>query len=554
MSRRSLLRGAGLSLLALIPAPVLEACAGTRPKPRPTPSLRAANVAVEAIASPVRTFNPVLAADGPSEAAAAMLFDSLYTPDYDGSPRPLLASAAPEVAADGTHVTVRLRDARWSDGEPITSADVAFTYGLLSLPAMASLPSPLRPQVAPHLTQVSAPDPQTAVFQLTQPYGPFLTTQLDIGLLPQHVYGGLSAEAIATSSLNLAPKVVSGPFGGVVSGAGGSVSLSPNAGYHGGRPKVASYVLTVVPDAADRWRMLREGSIDIAYDLDPQTVAGAQGGAHHLRISTFPSLSYVTYMYNLDPAKSQIFQDARVRQALYRALDRPTMARAIYLGLATVAGAVEHPASWVYLADDPAYDYDPGQAEQLLGEAGFHLGADGIRANGDVKLQFQMLTSQEDPALEKVLVAMQQGWKDIGIDAIPIDVSTAEVLDPELQTERTFEVALTTGRLALDPDEQGLWSQTASAPGGLNAMDYRNPDLDGILSVALATMDPVQRRRLYQDMQRTLATDVPAPFLLFIDEAVVTSTRVHGFTPNAFADRFAGRRRFISLVQCSPPR
>lgn len=553
MSRRSLLGGAGLSLLALIPAGILEAC-GTRPRPEPTPSLRPVDVAVEAIAAPVRTFNPILAADGPSQVAAAMVYDSLYTPDYDGSPRPLLASGAPEVSTDGTLVTVRLRDARWSDGRPVTSADVVFTYGLVTLPGMASIPSPLRPQIAPRLVQVTAPDPQTAVFRLAQPYAPFLTTQLNVGLLPEHVYGGLSAEAIATSPLNLAPKVVSGPFGGVTSGAGGSVSLRPNTGYHGGEPKLAGYVLTVVPDAGDRWRMLTEGTVDIAYDLDPRTVAGAQGEVHRLRISTFPSLDYVTCLFNLDPSKTQTFQDPRVRQAMYRALDRPTMARAIYLGLATVAGSVEHPASWVYLADDPAYGYDQGQAVQLMEEAGFHLGADNIRSNGSVKLQFQMLTSQEDPALEKVLVAMQQGWKDIGIDAIPIDVSTQAVLDPELGSERTFEVALTTGRLGVDPDEQDLWSLEATAPGGLNAMDYRNPDLDGILSVALATMDPVQRRRLYQDMQKTLAADVPAPFLLFLDDAVVTSTRVHGFTPNAFADRLAGRRRFISVVQCSPPR
>lgn len=554
-SRRDFLHGLGAGTawaLFLAGGGWLKGCGNAGPTANPTRIATARPVAggqiVEAIAGDLQTLNPVLLSDPYSAAASAMVYDALYMSDYDGSPLPLLARDLPQVSGDGKTYTVTLGEAAWTDGQPITAEDVRFTYDLMWHPDFQAIGSPRRAGLARYVSDVRTVDQKTVVFELTQPYPQFVSAQLECGILPQHVYGGLKPEEITGTPLNTQPQVTSGPFRDLAWQPGRQASLRANKGYHRGAPRLDRYILKVVTSPAQLLSLARTGEIDVANGLDPAQYQpwATMGG---WQVSSFPSLRFISYLYNLDPDRTKLFQDPRVRQALLFALDRQTMARAIFYGQATLADSTEAPPSWAHVQPQSVYPYDRARAEQLLDDAGFKKGADGIRARGDVRLEFEMLTSKGDRSRENLLVAMEQLWREIGVDAIPNMVDLQSELLPQIQSKRTFRVLLTGSELDPDPDQRDLWSSAGTAPSGLNGMDYRNPKLDQILQEAAGTPDRGRRKELYRQMQEILAEDLPAPMLFFLNDMVATHRRVRGFTPNALADRFAGRRRYLKDVQ-----
>lgn len=547
-SRRELLRrlGAGAaSAVFLAGGDWLKGCGS--PAPKATASPIAGGQVVEAMTSDLQTVNPVLLSDPYSAAASAMLYDALYMTDYDGSPMPLLAKDLPGVSADGKTYTVALGDAVWTDGRPITADDVKFTYELMWHPDFQAVSSPRRTALARYVRDVTVVDPRTVVFQLSQPFAPFISSQLGCGILPRHVYGALKPEEIDGTPLNVQPSVTSGPFRDFVWQRGQQASFQANKAYHRGAPHLDRYVLKVVAGPAQLLDLARTGQIDVANGLDPTRYQQARAMSGW-QLASFPSLNFVSYLYNLDQGRTKLFQDARVRQALFFALDRQAMARAIFYGQATVADSTEPAPSWAHTRPQTVFPYDRARAEQLLDDAGFKKGADGIRARGDLRLQFEMLTSKGDRQRETLLVAIQQMWREIGVDAIPNPVDPEAELLPQVKVKRTFQVLLTGSTLATDPDQQDLWSSASAAPGGLNGMGYRNSKLDQILQQAAVMSDRGRRKELYQQMQEILAEDVPAPVLFFLHDVVATHARVRGFTPNAFANRFDGRRRYLKDV------
>jgi peptide/nickel transport system substrate-binding protein len=213
-----------------------------------------------------------------------------------------------------------------------------------------------------------------------------------------------------------------------------------------------------------------------------------------------------------------------------------------------VAQGTEPPASWAFAQVQPQYGYDKAKAAQLLDAAGFKKGSDGIRANGDLKLQFEIITNKDNTTRMNVITAMQNQWKEIGVDCTPRGVDFNLELVPQLTNQRNFQTLLVGFQWNSDPDQQQVFASANTAPGGFNGMSYKNPTLDKLLSDAVATTDKNKRKQLYKQMQQTLAEDVPAPVLLYSNDIVVTNKRVQGFTPNAFAQRYSGRRRYIKDV------
>jgi peptide/nickel transport system substrate-binding protein len=238
--------------------------------------------------------------------------------------------------------------------------------------------------------------------------------------------------------------------------------------------------------------------------------------------------SFTFYAYQLDPAKSPLFQDKAVRQALVYALNLQQVVDAIFFKHGVVATSVEPPTSWAFKAKPQVqYSFDKAKAESMLDAAGWTKGSDGIRAKNGTKLKFTMITNAGNKQRESMLTYMQQAWSDIGVTATPSLIQFPQLVS-QIVDIRTFDIFLVGFNWSNDPDEAPLFHSRNTAPGGFNGADFKNDQVDQILDQALVTLDRTKRKQLYGQFQDIMSDEVPAPVLVFNTGIWATNARVQG--------------------------
>lgn len=519
---------------------LLEACGNGGGTPASATPKKGGHV-TEGWAFDIKTFNTILSQDVYSNTCIGLCLDGLLTSRANGDLAPLIAQEVPKVAADGTTYTFKLRrDVKWSDGTQLTSDDVLFTYNLIFAPEYQAVASPRRGDFTQHVAGISAPDPYTFVIQTKSPYAPFLVTHGQYGILPKHVLGSLAAAAINTADFNSAPTVTNGAFKFVRWDKGSQVVFSRNPGYYRGAPLLDSFVYKVVPSTVAVANQLKTGEID-AGQIDPSQVASLQT-EQDIGLTGFVIPGFQFYMQNLDPAKpaGAVFQERAVRQALLYAIDRPGIVKTVLFGLGQVANAVEPPTSWAYNPNTkPVYGYDPAKANQMLDQAGWQKGADGVRAKNGRKMDFTMKYATGSPVLKSVAQVMQQNWQAVGVTLTPTEIQFAQLVTAITNT-RDFDVILVGFNFTQDPDESQLFSSSGTRPGGFNGFDFKNDQVDQLLTQAATTVDQSKRKQLYFQYQDLMAEEQPAPILYFQKFTYGVLKRVQGYGFGTF-NQYAAR-------------
>src|SRR6266568_6518269 len=410
----------------------LEACGGGTTSTNLTP--KKGGHVIEGNFTDIRTLNSMLSSDTASNQVIGLMFDGLLNYKSNGDLVPALASDLPKTSADGLTYTFKLRSGlKFSDGQPITSDDVKFTYQLAYDALYADVSSPRRGDLSKYIASIDTPDPLTVVIKTTQVFAPFLASHGLYGILPKHVLGSLSAKAINTAAFNTAPSVTSGAFMFVSWEKGQQVTMARNDNYWAGAPYLDQWIYKVLPDSVAVTNQLKTGEIDIG-PVDPGQF-DALKTTSTVAMREFGVPTFTFYAYQLDPAKpaGPLFQDKAVRQALLYALDRQSIVTAVFFGHGKVANSVEPPTSWAYK--------DKPQAESLLDGAGWAKGADGIRAKNGTKLKFTMITNAGNKQRESMLTVMQQAWHDIGVDATPSLIQFPQLVS-QIVSIRTFDLFL----------------------------------------------------------------------------------------------------------------
>lgn len=539
-SRRDFLKRAGgaaaWAVFVAGGAEFLEACGpGGGGQPPATTPKKGGHV-VEGNFTDIKTLNPVLSSDTASGTLISLLFDNLLGVKANGELVPALAKAMPQISSDQTEITFTLRDdVKWSDGQPLTADDVKFTYDLMFDPRYKPVNSPRRGDLEAHLESIIVKDPRTVVFKTKKPWAPFLTNHAaQRGILPKHVLGSLAPAAINSADFNTAPTVVSGLFKFVRWDKGQQVVLARNETYYRRPAYLDQYIYKVLPDSVTLVNQLKTGEVDIG-TVDPSLWDSLATADNVERVNPFGVAIFTFYAYQLDPTKhgGKLFAEKAVRQALLYALDRQQMADSVYFKQATPADSIIPAISWAHVTPKTIYRFDKAKAEQLLDQAGWTKGSDGIRAKNGVKLQFEMITNAGNKQRESLLQIMQQAWKDIGVAATPRLIQFPQLVS-QITNERTFDMFLVGFSFDPDPDESQLWSSLGAAPGGFNGFQYRNPEADRLWDQAATTFDRAKRKQLYAQLQEIYAEDVPAPILVFNKGLWAYSKRVQGFAVGPF--------------------
>jgi peptide/nickel transport system substrate-binding protein len=542
IDRRSFLQhlgvGGALSLSAAA-IPLVEACGSpSASSGGGTGKGKKGGTIVEAALADMHTFNTVLLSDVYSIAASSMIYDPLYMTDPKGAIVPCLAASMPAITNGGKTYTVKLRqDAKWTDGTPVTSADVKLTYDFVVAPEYQAVNSPSRTTFSQYMQSVDVVDKYTIAFTSTTVYAPFMAQFMGLGIMPKSVYGSLAPADVNTATANTKPTVTNGAFKDAVWTQGEQTTFKPNPDYYRGAPLIDEYVIKPVANSTNVINLLLSGEADIG-QIDNSQYSAAKGSSK-LNVAIVKKAEFVYAVLQLDPTRSKLFEDERVRQALYWAMDREAYVKSIYFGYAEVANGPISPsmADWYDPDVTPAYTYDPAKAEKLLDEAGFKMGSDGIRANGDLQLSWDVLVPDTDEVEIQLTPAIQNDWKKIGVN---IQIKPADldlVIVPALDNNYDFSMIILGESVGPDPDTSVFWETRSATTGHGNSGDYSNPQVDQLLKEGVTTLSNGKRKEIYDQISSLLATDPPALFLVYPEATLVVSKRVLNYSTSQAVSR-----------------
>jgi len=450
--------------------------------------------------------DPRIGTDAFSEHIDFLMFDSLLQRDDHLDLAPDLAEKW-EMPDAQTYVFHLRHDVKFSNGQPLTSADVKFTFDSI---ISGAIRTPKRGAYA-LVDSITAPDPYTVIFHLRAPYAsfPLNLTRQAVGVVPQNSGPGFAQHPIGT-----------GPFRFVSLATDENIILDRNPNYFAGAPSLERIRFRIVPDALVRALELRKGSGDIEVNsLPPDTVA-ALARDPNLEVTRSPgtALAYISFNFD-DP----ILAHRRVRQALACATDRQSLITYLLRGYARPADSLLPPNHWAYDGNVAYYDFDPARANSLLDAAGFRRGADGIRFHLELK-------TSTDESTRLLAAALQDQWHRVGVQ---LELRSLEFA--------TFYSDITRGSFQLytlrwlganlDPDIfEYVFSSKKMPPAGANRGHYRNPQLDVLLDEARVSTDRAKRKEILSQIQQLVAIDEPYINLWYYDNISVHSRRITNIT------------------------
>ncbi len=442
---------------------------------------------------------------------------------------PVLAKEIPSVqagtiAADYTSVTWKLKDGiTWSDGTPFTAEDVKYTFEYVMEPKTGSTST----TVYSDISKVDVLDPTTVKVTFKAPAAAwFIPFVGDAGeIVPKHILS--KCPDTRNCEFNTKP-IGTGPYVVTDFKPGDTVNYKANDKF---REPNAPYFATIEMkgggDATTAAKAVQTGQTDYAWNLQvaPEIIKQLQDAGK--TVATPPGYSVEQIRLNqADPrtetdgelssakSKNPFFADPMVRKAISYAIDRDSIAKNLY-GPAGTAGNTIIPL--VRGDVGKAFTYDLKKAGDLLDQAGWKKGADGIREKGGVKMNFTFRTSV-NPVRDKTGQVMKDSFKQLGIgfELKPVDASVffGRPDNPDALSRFTVDMEMySTGSTRPDPQaffEQMTTDQFATKAnnwGNGNVMKWSNPDYDKLFEQLKRELDPEKRKVLYNKLDETLADD-----------------------------------------------
>src|SRR5713226_1210685 len=490
---------------------------------------------VVALSQEPTVFNPVRPHIEVDHGVHFGLFDSLWRTDERAQFIANLAADVPSVKnggiqKGGLEYTIKLRrGVKWHDGQAFTARDVKFTHDLILNPKFGAY-SKIGHDV---VSSVETPDDYTVRIRLKESFAPFLTSWGDTYIVLAHILEGVADPN--TAEFNSKSPVGTGPFKFASRVAGDHLVLRANESYHGGAPTLERVIFKYIPDLTVLYTQFKTGAVDITgiqgisaeFFSEAKTLPGV---TIHLHYS--PSVEYI-YFNHGNPK----FKERAVRQALYYAMDRKAIIDQVYYGLPKPVEGYLPPTSWAYNAELPKHEYNPDKAKQILEEAGWKAGGDGVRAKGGVRLSFTNATTAGNKLREQTQALVQQNWRAIGVD-MQITNMPAAVIWGEYYVKSKFETLLVGIQASVgdDPDclnrihSKYIAAKTGS---GRNVSQYENPTGDKLLEDGVREIDRAKRRAIYLKLQEVIRTDLAyLPIFSYVRIEGVKQGIVN-YTPNS---------------------
>ena len=458
---------------------------------------------INAMAGEPSNLIAMIAGDSASSAIAGNIFNSLLKYDENLNYAPDLAESW-EISNNQKTITFKLKKGlQWSDGKPLTSADVLFTWRLITDPNTRT-PYSSDYQL---VKNASTPDPLTFKVTYESSYAPALDTWTSLHILPKHILKDedinntfFSRKPIGSSYYELDEWI-----------SGQQVTLKANNKSISGAPSINKLISRIIPDTSSQFLELTADNIDVM-NINPiqyQRVFPARKDLQQ-KIALYKELGngYTYLGFNLKKAP---FNDIRVRQALNYAIDKDEVIKGVLLGLGEAISSPYKPGTrWNNPRLSP-YPYSPSKALKLLADAGYVQDKNGSLIKNGIPLKFEIITNQNKQR-EMTAVLIQRRLQEIGVKVSIRVIEWASFVNRFIKTG-DFDVVVLGWGLSLDPDQYNIWHSSQQGPGQFNFLGYSNKTVDQLLELGRKELNPHKREKIYREFSKHLLEDSPIVYL-----------------------------------------
>ncbi|MBV9586213.1 MAG: peptide ABC transporter substrate-binding protein [Alphaproteobacteria bacterium] len=480
--------------------------------------------------------NPHFAIGTKDQDGSRIFYEPLAGWDTEGNLVPILAAEIPEaenggISQDGKTVTWKLKkDVQWHDGQPFTADDIVFNWDYNADPATATTNIGTYKDI-----KVEKVDTHTVRLHFDKPT-PFWADAF-VGargmMIPKHLFEKYKGGASRDAPANLKP-IGTGPYKFVDFKPGDLVTGERNPNYHlPNRPYFDTVEMKGGGDAVSAARaVIQTGEYDYAWNMQVEDeilqrleTGGARGHAEifpsgnieHVEINNTDPWTEVDGERSSAKTKHPLFSDPAVRQALALLVDRESVEKHIYgrTGIAT-GNFINNPKRFV--SNNTHWEFNIEKANQLLDQAGWKRGSDGIRAKDGKQLKLVYQTSINAPR-QKTQAIVKQACQKAGIDVelksvTPSVYFSSDVANPDTFSKFYADIQMfTTTMNEPDPTQfmrQFLSSEIASKENkwqGRNIARWRNDEYDKAFATAEGELDPVKRAALFIKMNDLVVGD-----------------------------------------------
>ena len=502
MSKR-LLSGIAIIVFAII---VLQAgsAAGTSESAKSTIEESKTSILKYGLSSEPATMEPVKAIGTVQRVLKESIYRGLLGFDSNGDKTYELAESI-DISANNLTYTVKLRDAKFHNGDPVTATDVAYSFNRILDPNTGAS---FRQELSV-IKSIETPDEKTVVFNLSEICAPFM----DYIALPESMIVSKSYTEAHDGKLDTAP-MGAGPFKFVSWTKGQKMIVEKFDDYYKpDMPKLDGIEFTFFSDSDARSNALVTGEVDMIDYVEWKDIASLQTVENVKLNKANGPVMILSFNTNTKP-----LNDPRVRRAISYAIKRENVINMAFNGQGTLAyGFILPEGGLGYNADVKNYfSYDPEKAKQLLAEAGY--------ANG---FSCTLLASSQYAMHEQTAISVQNDLKQIGIN-VKLDLPDwATRMSKVGDKEYDIFVNAMSGDYN-DPDWLSNFMQSGVHTFNKSA-DFKNEKIDQLLSEGRTNLDESTRDEIYQELSEAALEQSPHVFINWRSQTTGMNIKVQGY-------------------------
>jgi peptide/nickel transport system substrate-binding protein len=463
---------------------------------------------------------------------------------------PTLVKSVPTVANGGVTVTADKMDVKWellpglkwSDGKPVTSADIKFTWETwMKDPKVNSRTG------YDQIASIDTPNETTALIHYKSIYAPY---PLNFGgLMPKAL---LENEADISRTDYVRRPLGTGPFKVTEFKAGDSITLEKNTNYRLApeKPYLDRVIFKSVPSVEVAMAQLKAGEVNAVWNLTaPQAVDLEKVTGVVLQTVPGPTVERIEMntaqnKENTDPNSTHpVLGDIELRKALLLATPKQQMIDKLFFGKAKVGTS---PVSQGWAAyKEPQASYDAKKASDTLDAAGWVKGSDGIRSKNGVRASLSYTTTTGDANRERVQQVLVDEWKAIGVEVKIQNLPSSVLLSGSCTAKDprklgTFDLVQYASSPGIDPHTT-VFSRyhsknipTGANCAGQNYTRVKNADMDKAIEDAGSTLDVAQRKASYAKALKILSDQNVIIWLYDRADIDARQNALEGWEPNTW--------------------
>jgi len=421
--------------------------------------------------------------------------------------------------------------AKWSDGQPLTAEDVAYTFNLII--KYADGPTGNSAAYVAHMTSAEATDPNTVVLNYEEPVGHVLGNLNHLPILPEHIWSqheGNNGKDLKTFD-NAPPIVSGGPFVLTDYQKRDFAKLEANPNYYGPKPHIDGYGIKYFTNTDAMVQALLNGEIDNIHAVPPNAIEKLKANPN-VTIITGPGVTEDDFIFNSNPNKTQNLEllDPKLREAFAAAIDKQQIVDVVRGGYAEPASTIIPPATGTWHNSDIQPEtYDVALANRILDDLGYKKGPDGIRVANGHKMEYQVLLPNDVEGIEREFQIVQANLEQIGVKLNErLEDSTAVWNEMTANDYKDWDLSMWYWIALIDPDFM-LAALTTDQWFSWSDSAYTNPEYDRLYNQQSTTLDQQKRQQIAWQMQQILFDDKPYIMLDYRDVVEAWSTGWAGY-------------------------